>query len=75
MAKHRDLNIPDAGPWLLRRGTVPGVFLAKPQGMTPDAAGSVLLDILVDAGRIARIAPAGTIEPAGPVVDVEGRLV
>jgi cytosine deaminase len=75
IVKHRDLAIPEAGPWLLRRARVPGVFLAKPQGVTPDAEGSVLLDILVDAGRIARIAPAGGIETSAPVVDVEGRLV
>lgn len=75
MAKHRDLTIPDSGPWLLRRARVPGVFLAKPQGVAPDAEGSVLLDILVHGGRIARIAPAGTIDTAAPVVDVEGRLV
>ena len=74
MAKHRDIAILDSGPWLLRRARVPGVFLAQPQAVTPDAEGSVLVDILVEDGRIARIAPAGTIEAAAPVVDIEGRL-
>jgi cytosine deaminase len=73
MTRHRDIRIPDAGAYVLRRARVPGPFLAAPvAGVVPDAEGGLLVDIGIAAdGSVAAIAPAGTLD--GPAVDIEGR--
>jgi cytosine deaminase len=40
----------------------------------PDHDGVIAIDLLIDAGRIAALAPAGQIEAAAPRLDAKGRL-
>jgi cytosine deaminase len=72
-----DPAIPDGQPYLLRAARVPGVFLASlPAAAPPDREGCHLLDLRIEQGRIAALAPAGAL-PAGDaaVVELGGRQV
>jgi len=69
--------VPSEGPYWLTRARVPRCFLAgSVAAAVADADGTLLLDILVEGGRIARIASSGA-DPhvQSPVVDVAGRQV
>ncbi len=74
MARHADFGAP-TGRYGLGRARVPGCFLAAPvPGAAPDAEGSLLLDLLIEDGRFAWIAPAGALSQTdAPVIDLEGR--
>lgn len=74
--RHHDLSLP-AGSFTLQRARVPMCFLAEPiPGATADDDGSVLLDIVVDNGRIARLVAAGAAPADGPpTFDIAGRQV
>jgi cytosine/creatinine deaminase len=77
MVQHRDIVIPEAGDYVLRRARVPLVFLdAKPEGAAPDSEGCALLDLHVAGGQLAAIEAAGRMAlPGLPELDVAGRLV
>jgi cytosine deaminase len=75
MARHDALTVPDTGDYVLRRARVPVRFFAAPvPGLAADAEECGLVDIRIDGGKVAAVAPAGA-EPAGASVDVEGRQV
>jgi len=68
------LALPGAGRYALRRTRVLGRTLGAPSGPL-DADGFGLVDILVDEGAIAKIAPAGAIDfGAMPEVAMAGRI-
>jgi cytosine deaminase len=71
------IAIPDTGPYWLRRARVPGCFLTGPDvGASADADNALLLDILIDGERIARITASSAGAPTGaPVVDIACRQV
>jgi len=76
VARHAEIVVPETARYLLHRARVPACFLAQPVDAAPDADGAVLLDLVIDGGRIASIASAGASPSAAmPVVDVEGRQV
>jgi len=76
MAKHKDVRIPDAGAYTLRRARVPDVFFdGTMPGRERDADGCALVDLSIAGGKIAGIAPAGSAPPGPGDVDLEGRLV
>lgn len=75
MAVHKDVAVP-ATSFILKRARVPGCFLASPPPASPDAEGSLLVDIIVDKGRVAGIVASGQAGTSDlPQVDVEGRQV
>ncbi|WP_375462916.1 cytosine deaminase [uncultured Methylobacterium sp.] len=67
--------LPETTAYALRNARVPRAFLGgpAPEGAEADADGGVLLDITVEAGRIARLAGAGGGAPDCPAVDLAGR--
>jgi cytosine deaminase len=71
------IAIPDTGPYWLRRARVPACFLTGPDvGASADVDNALLLDILIDGERTARIAASSADAPTGaPVVDIAGRQV
>ncbi len=77
MTHHRDVVIPQADRYCLRRARVPACFLKTPvPSVKADADGSVFVDIVIAGGKVASIAPAAMKPPADmPVVDIEGRMV
>jgi cytosine deaminase len=64
--------IPAASPYVLRNATVARTLLARPQAY-PGEGEAVRLDIAVERGRIARIAPAGA-GIDGTSVDLDGGM-
>ncbi len=59
---------------VLRRATVPSVLLRLPDGVVaPSADDATLVDIVIDDGRISRIAAPGTVE--GPARDLDRGMV
>lgn len=70
----QNLTIPPTSRHVLARARVPAeLVVAPPPGVQQDAEGALLLDLLVDQGRIAALFPAGQ-APAGEVrLDVQGR--
>src|SRR5262245_12795884 len=74
MAKHREVSIPEAARYVLRRARVPGCFLTQEAGPL-DAEGSALVDIVIEGGTIAAVTPAGNTGGDLPFVDLEGRQV
>ncbi|MDB5405352.1 MAG: cytosine deaminase [Rhodospirillales bacterium] len=77
MTAFRQLTIPSARRYWLRDARVPTCLLAAPTEASPrDIDGTILVDLLIDDGRIAGIAPAGT-AGAGedPTVALDGRHV
>ena len=66
-----------AKPYRLTNALAPGAFLESPlQGAPSDDDGSILIDIDIDDGRIARMAPAAILEgDSRPRVDLQGRMV
>ena len=75
--KHDDVVIPEDGRFTLRRARVPVCMLAEPaDGAAADTEGVVMLDIALEAGRVARLSPAGAaFESDPPSIDLEGRMV
>jgi cytosine/creatinine deaminase len=71
------LAIPLERCYWLRRARVPACFLVAPVAAAPpDTDGALLLDLLIEDGRIAQIAAAAATPAAEvPVVDVAGRQV
>lgn len=68
------LSIPDTHRLVLSGARVPAeLVVAPPQEARRDAEGALLLDLLIDQGRIAGLFPAGTSPDAGPHVDLQGR--
>jgi cytosine/creatinine deaminase len=66
-------RFPAEPAWVLRNATVARTLLAQPQTYPGDGE-TVRLDLAVERGRIARIAPAGT-DDGGPPVDLHGGMV
>lgn len=68
------LSIPEAGRYILARARVPVELLAGPvAGAVADAEGALLLDVLIDQGRIAGLLAMGKAPSADRVVDLAGR--
>lgn len=68
------LIFPDLPRLVLAGARVPAeLVLNPPQGARHDAEGALLLDLLLDQGRIAGLFPAGTAPDAGAPVDLQGR--
>lgn len=67
--------VPSASSYRLTRARAP-LCLVKAGGLAADRDGLTLVDIAVEAGRIASILPAGTEEmPRGPAFDCDGGIV
>lgn len=68
-------QLPEGRTYRLERSRVPACFLAggAPPGAVADAEGCVLLEIVIEEGRIARIAPAGEARGSEPAFDMAGR--
>jgi cytosine deaminase len=62
-------NVPDAPRYVLANVTIPGVLLDHPEA-EPDAEGLCTADIGIADGRVAIIAPAGTLAE-GPRLDLD----
>jgi cytosine deaminase len=77
MTSFRQLTIPSGKRYWLRNACVPACLLAAPIDAPPgDDDGAILVDILIDDGRVAAIAPAGTVPPGEfPAVALGGRQV
>ncbi|MGY2046586.1 cytosine deaminase [Methylobacterium sp. JK268] len=69
------MPIPDAPAYVLRRACVPAPFLAEgvPPGAIRDPEGNPLLDLVVAAGRLDAILPAGAGAADLPSLDLAGR--
>jgi cytosine/creatinine deaminase len=68
--------IPDKGSYWLRRARVPACFLAEPvAAAVADGDDALLLDVLIEDTRIARIVPSTDTPTEAPVVDLAGRQV
>lgn len=68
-----DLKAAPAG-YVLGHAHVPACLIPVIAGPA-DVEGLVALDIALEGGRIARLAPAGMLGDAGPRLDLKGRLV
>jgi cytosine deaminase len=68
-------DFPDTGSYVLRNARVPTCLLAMaaPDGAAVDADGAALLDLTVEAGTLARVAPAGAVARDLPAFDLKGR--
>lgn len=74
MRRETGLRIPQANRFVLSRARVPAEFLAAPvPGARADAEGAMLLDLLIDQGRVAALFPAGQAPDVAPRRDLEGR--
>lgn len=70
------LVLPFAARYVLANAHVPaGLAAALPTGTTTDGEGSARLDILIDAGRIAALFPAGHAPADPPRADLASRQV
>lgn len=73
MQDHR-LSIPDTPRLVLSNARVPAeLVVTPPPGARQDAEGALLLDLLLDRGRVAGLFPAGTAPDAGAHIDLQGR--
>lgn len=73
MQIHR-LSIPDTPRLVLSNARVPAeLVVTPPPAARRDAEGALLLDLLLDQGRVAGFFPAGTAPDTGPRVDLQGR--
>lgn len=69
------LTLPEADAYLLARASVPAA-VAGGGALPPDRDGLALVDILVSAGEVARIAPSGSAATEGlPIVDLDRSMV
>ncbi len=69
-------SIPRGGPFVLSGARVPAELLVTaPGGMAPDSEGAVLLDVMIDRGRIAGLFPAGHAPEGVARVPLAGRHV
>lgn len=74
MPPETGLRIPQDNRFVLSNARVPAELAVDPPlGAWRDAEGALLLDLLVDDGRIAALFPAGKAPDAGGRVDLEGR--
>ncbi|MBD1205452.1 MAG: cytosine deaminase [Rhodobacteraceae bacterium] len=74
MSRETGLRIPQVYRFVLSNARVPTELVAEPPpGASRDAEGALLLDLLVDDGRIAALFPAGTAPETARRVDLEGR--
>ena len=65
------LSIPEAGRYILARARVPAELLVGPvAGAVADTEGALLLDVLIDQGRIAGLFAMGAAPSADRVVDL-----
>lgn len=67
--------IPETGPFVLARTAVPTVLLDAPDRLAAGADGLTLCDLVIDAGRVAAIAPPGAVAGDLPLVDRQRRQV
>lgn len=68
------LSIPDTPRLVMTNARVPAeLVVTPPAGARQDAEGALLLDLLIDQGRIAGLFPAGTTPDIAPRVDLQGR--
>ena len=73
MSSQPALSIPRGSRYILARARVPAELVQHPPaGVAQDAEGALLLDVLVDHGRIGGLFPAGR-APGAATVDLEGR--
>ncbi len=76
MTAHRDVVIPSADAYVLRRARVPACFLERlPDGATADGEHCAVVDLAIAGGRIAAIYAAGSAPADQPSVDLEARQV
>lgn len=74
MPPETGLRIPQDNRFVLSNARVPTELVADPPpGATRDAEGALLLDLLVQDGRIAALFPAGTAPETACRVNLEGR--
>ncbi len=68
------LTIPDAPRLVLAGARVPAELVADPPAQAMrDAEGALLLDVLVDHGKVAGLFPAGHAPDTAPRVALQGR--
>jgi len=77
MPPHRDLTVPTDPSFVIANARVPSAFIENPPaGATRDDEEMLLVDLAIDQGLIATIAPVGDAARDGrPIVDVAGRMV
>jgi len=70
-----DIVWPDVASYWIGNARVPLSLLAKPDAFTPQDRedGAALLDVLIENGRIARLAPSGSVADQQPRIDLQGR--
>jgi cytosine deaminase len=70
-----DIVWPDVASYWIGNARVPLSLLAKPDAFTPQDRedGAALLDVLIENGRIARLAPSGSVAAQQPRIDLQGR--
>lgn len=70
------ISVPDAPRYVLANAYIPiGLLDGLPAGTLTDREGSAKLDLLVEAGQIAAMFPAGSAPTDPPRVNLEGRQV
>lgn len=76
MSRETGLRIPQVYRFVLSNARVPTELVVEPPpGASRDAEGALLLDLLVDDGRIAALFPAGKAPESACRVDLEGRHI
>ena len=72
----QSLNIPPSSRYSLTRARIPSALLEAPVRDCPvDWEGCVLVDLVIDDGRVAEVRPSRTGESDVAGVDLEGRMV
>lgn len=75
MTPFKSLRIPETGAYWLREARIPECLLSGAPPAAADGDGSLLVDLLIEGGKIAAIAPAGSAPVGGMSVDLAGRHV
>ncbi len=68
-----NLTLPVTGRLLLAKARVPAELTDPVPGATKDAEGALLLDVLIEGGRVAGLFAMGNAPPVDRVVDLAGR--
>src|SRR5262245_35754421 len=70
-----DIVWPDTSAYWIGNARVPLSLLSKPDAFAPldREDGAALLDVLIENGRVARLAPAGVVADRANAVDLRGR--
>jgi cytosine deaminase len=70
-----DVVWPDASSYWIGNARVPLSLMSKPHAFAPldREDGAVLLDVLIENGRVARLVPAGAVSERVNAVDLRGR--